>query len=250
MSNKNSAETGVALAIPAVTLPAVSFPSISLPSLSYPLSSPLTVSGMASDDAITESISRLRDKILKQSLAIILGGAASAALEGYSRYSALKRSQLDYSVFDINDSADSRIENWKANFVSILKSENVEYGFSTSSEIFLRRALEDDSPKTDSAIQDIFVHHYGDEKVLVNLLRTLADVESPKLATCCRVLVMGSMPHHSLEVKETALRVVEYWGDKELAAAIGKMKLAPGWLDKYAKKIVAKVVGGENGLLG
>lgn len=158
-----------------------------------------------------------RDKIQKQSK------ASSTIQEGLEE----QRSRI--------------IDGFCEEFLQILESDSLEYGRTSLVEKYTLKWLKADCTVVQMALGRLYVGHVGNVKLLVSILQVIAHVGRVAVSPAGETLAMAALSHESLEVRESGIRVFEYWEDPSVVSVLKHLRVVPEWLDQYRLDVVAQL---------
>lgn len=123
-------------------------------------------------------------------------------------------------------------------FIKILQEEYFEYGITSKSELFVLNKLNSDLLITKNWINSVFIENYHKNEIIVGLLRVISRVDPTLINPEGQVIAMACLSHKSIEVKESAIRIFENWGDITSLNILKNLSIAPTWLQEYVESVI------------
>ncbi|MDF7822142.1 hypothetical protein P1X15_31295 [Runella sp. MFBS21] len=200
--------------------------------------------------------SSYNEKVL-QSISAFDEGKSAGTFQKYLLNEPLKilpqsKDIYSYSVLeDINESSssfatnrttipfdDSSYFNQTQQLISILKSEDFEYGKRSFADIFVENQLEKFPDTTKLWLANIFTKYYHDIDIVLGILRVVSRMDIKDTAPNGLLIVLGALPHQNIEIQECAIRALENWGTPECLNILKNAKLSINWLEEYRIEVI------------
>lgn len=136
----------------------------------------------------------------------------------------------------------------KDNFITMLKEDNFEFGYSSKSEKFIEDRIKEQSTDTKSWLQQIFIENFGDVIVSTGILHIISHLDYDIVAPEGPIMAVAALSHKDVQVRECGIRAFENWGDKESLEVLKNLRCEEKWLQKYVDQIIKDLEGefGQN----
>lgn len=125
----------------------------------------------------------------------------------------------------------------------LLDSSSFEYGFSNEAELYVRRTLKDYPEFARGWLNELFVKCFPSSDKLGKFLRIIAHLDAEELGSVGQTFCVASLIHEDVEIKEQAVRVIENWGQSELAPLLSSIETGTRWLDDYIQQVARELAG-------
>lgn len=139
------------------------------------------------------------------------------------------------------DEQDAR--EFRAGLEACLDSDVFEPGLKSATEHYIEKWLQEDSMLVQVNMGKIFLECSDNEKRLVGILNAIAHLGRDTFHPVNELIARASFANSSVEVKECAIRVYEYWEDPQLIEQLRHHELTPKWLDDYRKQVIIDFCG-------
>ena len=139
----------------------------------------------------------------------------------------------------INNARLSDLKDKTKEFLHLLKEEHFEFGFTSRSEEFIKSYLTINALATRNWINDIFIHNFHDENILIGVLRILGHFEPSQIFPQGQTIALAALNHKTDEVKELGIRAFESWGGEKSRQILKSISVDTPWLKEYVDEIIA-----------
>ena len=149
-----------------------------------------------------------------------------------------------------------RMQRFRADFsarlLQLLHEQDFEYGVDTPADELVRKCLDENEAIAKQWLNQLFVKNYGNQTVLIGILRVLSHFEYREVAPQGPTIALAALASSSAEVRECGIRAFENWSTLESLEVLKNVKCAEKWLDDYLQQVIAdlKEELGENVFVG
>lgn len=165
--------------------------------------------------------------------------------ESSSKYAGLRKTESDSSQpLENNDVSfeDYLSQKITPKFLSIIKDEYFEFGYTSKSEELVRDQLSLNALAARNWLNEIFITYYSKESVLIGLLRIISRFEPSLIYPQGQTMALAALSHRSNEVKELGVRAFEQWCDNESVNILKSIdKKIPLWLLEYVNDVIRDI---------
>ena len=130
-------------------------------------------------------------------------------------------------------------KNHTRHFISLLKEEDFEFGYSTRSEEFLNEQLKIKALATRNWLNEIFVKNFCDESVVIGILRIIGRFDPEVIFPQGQTIALASLSHSNDEIKELGIRAFEKWCSIESLEILKSLKVEADWLKEYIQDVIS-----------
>lgn len=124
-------------------------------------------------------------------------------------------------------------------FLSLIKSEDFEFGQKSSSIKLIQEQLTINKVATQNWFNDLYIRNFSsDEKTLIGLLRVIEYLDETLLSPTGQTIALASLSHKSDEVKELGVRIFENWSSINSYTILKGIKVDALWLQKYVDQVI------------
>lgn len=138
---------------------------------------------------------------------------------------------------------EQRAHEFRAGLEACLDADVFEPGLKSATEHYIEKWLQEDPMLVQINMGKIFLECSDNEKRLVGILNAIAHLGRETFHPVNELITRASFANVSVEVKECAVRVYEYWEDPKLIEQLKHHKLTPKWLDDYRKQVIVDFCG-------
>lgn len=132
--------------------------------------------------------------------------------------------------------------NYTRLIISLLKSEDIEYGRKSQAELLIEEQMQINSVATLNWINDIYISHFSDDETIVKgLLRLLSNFDEHIVCPTGQVIALASLSHKSIEVREQAIQAFENWPSQKTLKILKGVNFSEKWLQDYASQVVKDI---------
>ncbi|HIF5510693.1 TPA: hypothetical protein ACX3C4_000430 [Pasteurella multocida] len=133
------------------------------------------------------------------------------------------------------------LSNFHHRFIQFMMFDEIMEDYSNAIELELLDYLDRNSYVTGQWFSKLFIEFIKFNKVLINLLKILAKLDSNKIPNT-HLCIGTLLSNNDIEVKDFALRVFESWGDYDsLSILESSAELAPKWLEDYKQSVIKDI---------
>lgn len=119
-----------------------------------------------------------------------------------------------------------------------LRNEDFEFGFTSYSESIVEEQLVLNKLATRNWLNELFVSHFGETKILVGLLHIISRFSELEMHPQGPTMALAALSHRHDEVQELAVRAFEHWGSLKSLEVLKHVHVGTGWLQKYINQVV------------
>jgi len=116
---------------------------------------------------------------------------------------------------------------------------DLEYGFTTELDIFLRKRLAENRLAAKAWINALFVKHIEDVVVACAILRTVAHFDYSEVFPEGPTMALAALHNKDIMVRECAIRAFENWRSAECLPLLRATQFAEPWMTDYVAKVIA-----------
>lgn len=145
----------------------------------------------------------------------------------------------------VSEKGAEKAQQFRAGLEACLDADIFEPGLKSATEHYIEKWLQEDPLLVQINMGKIFLECTDNEKRLVGILNAIAHLGRETFHPVNELITRASLSNASVEVKECAIRVYEYWEDAKLIAHLRHHKLTPKWLDEYRKQVIIDFCGAE-----
>jgi len=88
-------------------------------------------------------------------------------------------------------------------------------------------------------LNNIYNDNYGDTNLIVGLLRVVSRFSYDRISPQGMTMALAAFPHKNQEVRETAIRVFESWGNLESLKILKNISVEESWLSEYLQQVIS-----------
>lgn len=132
-------------------------------------------------------------------------------------------------------------------FLRMLREEHFEAGYSNNLDELVKEIIDKDAMIASNWLSDIFTKHINSNKVLLALIFVISRVENKAIRPFLSVIAMASLSNKDIEIRETAIRCFENWGDfgsAECLKATNNDSIS--WIQEYKLQVIKDIDKGLN----
>lgn len=127
-------------------------------------------------------------------------------------------------------------------FLRMLRDEDLEAGYSNALDDLVNDLIEKDPIIASVWLNDLYVNYYSDSKILNAVLFTISRIENQSIRFSLITMAIAGLCHKDLEIRETAIRCFENWGDNSsLKCLKTSQKDSVEWINDYKKQVIADI---------
>lgn len=143
----------------------------------------------------------------------------------------------------IAEKDEQRAHEFRSGLEACLDADVFEPGLKSATEHYIEKWLQEDPMLVQINIGKIFLECSDNERRLVGILNAIAHLGRETFHPVNELITRASFANISVEVKECAIRVYEYWEDPKLIEQLKHHELTPKWLDDYRKQVILDFCG-------
>ena len=136
-----------------------------------------------------------------------------------------------------------RMRRFRADFstrlLKLLHEQDFEYGVDTPADELVRKSLYENESIAKEWLNRLFVENYGDQTVLIGILRVLSHFEYQEIAPQGPTMALAALSNANAEVRECGIRAFENWGTLDSLKVLKNVRCAEKWLDDYLQQVIA-----------
>lgn len=132
----------------------------------------------------------------------------------------------------------SRIETYKRKVLSMLTNENIVVGYTSMTEVFLSKLLENDRYEVKEILNLIYVECFDQPEILQRITEVMSNLDYDKLFPTNTILAMGVINHIDIGVQEAAIAAFEKWDDKRNLPVLKNINYTTDWIEDYAREVI------------
>jgi hypothetical protein len=114
-----------------------------------------------------------------------------------------------------------------------------EYGFESAGDAFVRQRLRENALATKEWINEIFLAHFHDERVVAGILRIIAHLEYEEIEPQGPTMAIAALSHESAVVQECGVRAFENWEFPGCVEYLKSLSCGEDWLQQYIETVIA-----------
>ena len=122
--------------------------------------------------------------------------------------------------------------------VKSIKEQHFEYGVTSDTDNLVSKQMNINILATKSTINDLFVKNYNKADILVGLLQIISRIPTEQINPEGYNMANLAIAHENHEVKETAIRCLENWGDEKALKILQTISVDIAWLQDYVNSII------------
>ncbi|MGF7028447.1 hypothetical protein [Sphingobacterium multivorum] len=126
-------------------------------------------------------------------------------------------------------------------FYSLINTDDLDLDVMTPAEEILRELLSQNFSATITWFNDFFVSIYNSDKMLLNILKILGNLEEYLVKKFAIVIALSGFSHKNMEIREMSIRAFENWGSIDSLTTLKKQSLSPDWLDEYRLEVIKNI---------
>jgi hypothetical protein len=131
-----------------------------------------------------------------------------------------------------------QIDFLKRKILNMLINENIVVGYTSMTEVFLDKCIEDDLSLTKDILNMIYVACYDNPENLQKFIEVMSNLNYQKLYPTNTILALGVINHVDIGVQEAAIAAFEKWDDGRNVAILKSTKYTVEWIEDYANEVI------------
>lgn len=121
----------------------------------------------------------------------------------------------------------------------LIKESELEYGFNSALDVFLRDRLAENALATKEWLNSLFIQHIADPVVTTGILRTIAHLDYSEIAPQGPTIALATLANLNPEVRECGIRAFENWGTLECLHILRTVQCPEEWMQDYVKQVIS-----------
>lgn len=127
-------------------------------------------------------------------------------------------------------------------FLSIIKSEDFEFGQRSESINLVEEQLKINQVATQNWFNKLYLKYFAsNDTILLSLLRIVEYVDKDLLYPTGQTMALASLSHRNDEVKEMGVRILESWCCAESYEILKNLKVESTWLQEYINQVLIDI---------
>lgn len=124
-------------------------------------------------------------------------------------------------------------------FISLLKEEDFEFGYTTRSEKILNEQLAINALATRNWLNEIFIKNFHDHSIIIGILRIIGRFEPSAIFPQGQTIALAALSHTNDEIKELGIRAFEKWCSVESLEILKSLSFDSPWLKEYLEDVIS-----------
>jgi hypothetical protein len=126
-------------------------------------------------------------------------------------------------------------------FISLVKSEDFEFGQKSESIKLVDNELKENRVATQNWLNDLYLQYFStDDTILIGILRVIGYFDEEVLSPVSNTIVLASL-NKSDEIKELCVRILENWGSLKSYEILKDIKTDTKWLQAYINQVIKDI---------
>lgn len=142
-----------------------------------------------------------------------------------------------------NAANNARLQHYRrdlsARFLNLVAESDLDYGFSSALDTFLRKCLAENALVTKDWLNALFVEYFGNVAVVTGILRTVAHLEYNEVTPQGPTMALAALSHANVEVKECGIRALESWARPDCLRILENLGGLEPWMREYVNQVIA-----------
>jgi hypothetical protein len=127
-------------------------------------------------------------------------------------------------------------------FISLVKSEDFEFGQKSESIKIVENELNENRFATQYWLNDLYIQYFStDEKILIGILRVFEYFDEDVFYPTSHTIALASLVNRSDEIKEVCVRIFENWGSIKSYEILKGIKTDTKWLQAYINQVIKDI---------
>jgi hypothetical protein len=122
--------------------------------------------------------------------------------------------------------------------LSLIAENDLEYGYDSALDIFLRERLDENALATKEWLNDLFIRHFSDVPVVTGVLRTVAHLDYDEICPQGITMAIAALTHANQEVNECGIRALENWATPDCLKILRQVNCSAQWLKTYVEQVI------------
>ncbi len=156
----------------------------------------------------------------------------------------LAESDVDVEISEntINDARLKSFQNeYTTRFLNLITETELEYGYKSALDDFIRDRLEENSAVTNQWLNSIFNEHFNDIVITTGILRTIAHFDYAEANPAGPTMATAALTHENAEVRECGARAFESWVSLDSLKILKSINHPEKWLQDYINQVIADI---------
>lgn len=124
-------------------------------------------------------------------------------------------------------------------FLQIVANDYFESGYTSISESYVSRAIEEDPVLTRDWISKLFLNNIQNEHVVIGILHILSHLDYDQVYPQAQIMAIAGLSHKSAEIREYAIKAFENWANPDSVSILKAINCPEKWLQEYLLQVIA-----------
>jgi len=146
-----------------------------------------------------------------------------------------------YLTFNENELNETRLklqEGFARQLILCIKEQHFEYGVTSMADQLVSEQMNINALATKNTINKLFIDNYNKPDIVIGLLQVVSRITVEQINPEGYTMATAAISHENHEVKETAIRCLENWGDKKALEILQSISVDIAWLQDYVNSII------------
>ena len=147
------------------------------------------------------------------------------------------------SVATLNEySLDSLKTIYTPIFLRIVKEEYLESGYTNSLDDFINGIVLKDPIIASTWFNYIYLKYNSNNRVMLAMLYAISRIDNILIRPTLSIMALASLSHSDIEIRETAIRCFENWGDSSSLEVLKATHNDPiDWINDYKNNVIQNI---------
>ena len=133
------------------------------------------------------------------------------------------------------------IKNKSAQLLSLLRTEDVESGIASPSEVFVRQALKENVMLALQMINQVYVDNVGDSHVQIGILHLSSHIDYSIGYPTLQTIAIAALSDNNDDVKDYAVQCYENWNHIDGLRILKTIHTDTRWLQDYIDSVITSL---------
>ena len=180
--------------------------------------------------------------IIAESLSILIDVASSkSSTTSFSSKSGYVTDDNSTYVLKPIYYNDIWIQKHSAQLLSLLRTEDVESGIASSSEVFVRQAIGENKALALQAINKVYLDNVGNAHIQIGILHLSSHIDYCIGYPTLQTIAIGALSDSNDDVKDYAVQCYENWNHKDGLRILKTVHTDTQWLQDYINSVIASL---------
>lgn len=120
----------------------------------------------------------------------------------------------------------------------IVASDNIEYGFESRSDIYIRSLVDKYGNDVGPILQCMGLSSAVHPDVFIALLKGISHIPYHRIFPMAQYVAIAAMVNQDVGVREAGIRAFEKWEDPSAAEILRPLQMSIGWLEDYKTETI------------